>query len=129
MIHGLGLHDRLSAEFEPLAKRCFDWVCRRLQVPAPDRHSRLIHTKHAAYAWRQMVFFLAMWSEGEDANLELWARERLLKVPVGPRERLIELTGGLELRDQLRRHHGKGKVFLGWTVGPCGLPRPKGEGA
>ena len=119
LIHGLGLRDRLAADFEPLAKRCFDWVCRRLQGPAPDRHSRLIHIKHAAYAWRQMVFFLAMCSEEQVEAFERWAQERLLKMPLGQRERLDAALGGLDLHvaHEPRRRGKEGAVFLGWTVG------------
>ena len=119
LIHGLGLRDRLAEDFEPLAKRCFDWVCRRLQVPAPDWHSRLIHIKHAAYAWRQMVFFLAMCSAEQEAAFDQWARQRLLKVPIGLREKLNEALGGLGLHaaHEPARKGEEGRVFLGWTVG------------
>ena len=130
LIHGLGLRDLLVADFEPLAKRCFDWVCRRLRVPAPDWHSRLIHIKHAAYAWRQMVFFLAMCSEGQAVAFDQWARQRLLKVPVGLREKLDEASGGLGLQvaHDPGRKDEEGRVVLGWTVGRHWLARWKEEG-
>jgi hypothetical protein len=113
LIGGLGLRDRLAPEFESLAKRCFDWGCRRLQVRTSDWHTRLIHIKHAAYAWRQMVFFLAMCSEDQAAGFEAWARERLQRVPVGLRERIDEALSGLGPCEPDRT-----RVFLGWTVGP-----------
>ncbi|MEM7802489.1 MAG: hypothetical protein AAF633_25065, partial [Chloroflexota bacterium] len=56
----LDLKERLGDDqLERLARQTFQWVCRRLQVDAPHRHARLIAVKNSAYAWRQMVFFLA----------------------------------------------------------------------
>lgn len=44
-----------------MALRCTTWVYRTLAVAAgAGSHERLMHTKNAAYAWRQLLFFVSM---------------------------------------------------------------------
>lgn len=48
-----------------MAQRCATWVFRTLAVAADagsvwGGHERLMHTKNAAYAWRQLLFFVSM---------------------------------------------------------------------
>lgn len=64
MVGPVGLQAGLATHFASLAGRCLEVCVSELARPLPDGHSahhtRLIRRKHAAYAWRQMVFFLAM---------------------------------------------------------------------
>jgi len=44
-----------------MAQRCATCVYRTLAVAADaDGHERLMHTKNAAYAWRQLIFFMSV---------------------------------------------------------------------
>lgn len=57
---GLALRELLEGREGELARACFAFVCRRMQVFAPDHHARLIALKASAYAWRQMLFFASV---------------------------------------------------------------------
>jgi hypothetical protein len=57
---GLNLTEAVHGQLGELAFRCFQWVCQRLQVKTDNWHARLIAVKNSAYAWRQMVFYLAL---------------------------------------------------------------------
>ncbi|KQV90039.1 hypothetical protein ASD15_25515 [Massilia sp. Root351] len=57
---GLHLSQPLAAHLHDMAMRCFTWMCSRQQVKAEGWHARLIVVKNTAYAWRQMLFFLAL---------------------------------------------------------------------
>lgn len=68
---GVGLTQTLRWQLSEMAMRCFTWICRRQQVKVDDWHGRLIMIKNTAYAWRQMIFFLALLPpKGADAVLE-----------------------------------------------------------
>ena len=65
-----------------------------------------------------MVFFLAMCSEEQAEAFDGGRRQRLLKVPGGLREKLIEALGlGLHVAREPGREGKEGAVFLGWTSG------------
>ena len=61
----LDVHARLQGQLPQMARNCFQWIGRRLNVKTNDRHSRLIAVKNSAYAWRQMVFFLSLMPKSE----------------------------------------------------------------
>ena len=50
-------------QMRDMAKLCFQWACRRQQMKIAEWHARLTLVKNTAYAWRQMVFFLALLPE------------------------------------------------------------------
>ena len=60
LFDALGLMQALQPELDNLARRCFLWICRRLQRKIDTWKARLQTVKNAAYAWRQMLFFLAL---------------------------------------------------------------------
>ena len=45
LLAGLGLRESLAAQLPALARRCFEWICAQLQLPAADRHASLIRIK------------------------------------------------------------------------------------
>lgn len=73
----LQLGSSLRADLPRLSKQCFRWICNRLQVQVNDWHSDVIRIKNAAYAWRQMMFFLSLQSESEISEFMDWARNHL----------------------------------------------------
>lgn len=113
LFDALNMHHTLKGQLEPLARRCFAWVCNRLQVRADTGHARLIHIKNAAYAWRQMVFYLS-WIEGDELHgFMAWAQSQLHAQPPGFRQSFepalerLRSAGGSPAPD--------GPVFLGWS--------------
>ncbi len=117
---GLDLVSELAARAEDLARVCFRWVCKRLQANAKNYHDHLIALKNSAYAWRQMVFFLSLLSEGGQRSFVAWAHEHLEKQPAGFRSRFSPALAGLHTatHDGIsppRTPSESGALFLGWT--------------
>jgi hypothetical protein len=71
----LGLTDTLRGQLIEMAKRCFIWICKRQQIKIRKGHARLIMVKNTAYAWRQMIFFLSLTSDGDSREFLSWAEE------------------------------------------------------
>jgi hypothetical protein len=115
LIGGLGLRSALQPQLRELVARCLDWIVAELslKLPPQQHHARLIRRKNAAYAWRQMVVFLALWPE-LDAALSA-AHQRIAASPDDVRAFLAPyfdgvnncVTGGSLGQGDSRR-------FLGW---------------
>jgi hypothetical protein len=123
LVGGLGLRAGLGERFGDLARRCFVWVCRRLQVKADGRHAQLIALKNTAYAWRQMVFFLSMMTQEEVAAFVGVARGHLAEQRAAFGQRFEPAMRGLELAvagetldEETRARHGV-RQFVGWVKG------------
>lgn len=52
--------DALAPHCGELAYRCLSWLCARYQQNSGTWHSHLIRRKNTAYAWRNMLFWLAL---------------------------------------------------------------------
>lgn len=117
-----GVAEAVRPRLGELARGCFTWICRRLQQPAARWQTRLRVVKNAAYAWRQMVFFLSHLPP-EDARAFLaWAREHLNAQPHEFRQRFHPALGGLaraldgaDAEDAADRTEAR--RFLGWSPG------------
>jgi hypothetical protein len=101
-----------------LARRAFTTVCRLVQS-VEHTHRRLRTVKEAAYAWRQMLFFLSLVPLDEQERFVGWARQEAAARQGASADRLGALVAGLEhvvtggdLDDVA------GRRFLGWSVGP-----------
>src|SRR5262249_41163031 len=57
---GLELTAALRGKLAEMAQPCFRWICQRQQMKIDKWHAKLTMLKNTAYAWRQMVFFLAL---------------------------------------------------------------------
>lgn len=55
-----GMRERLVSRAMELVRDCYGWVLRHLQLRSGDWRVELHRVKNAAYAWRQMVFFLSL---------------------------------------------------------------------
>jgi hypothetical protein len=106
-----------------LATRTFAWVRRRSSRGKVAGRLPLATVKNLAYAWRQMIFYLAMLSPG-DAALTIRGFRALLD-GVGPARRtpLLPALAGLEAiaageRFDSAGHHAAsgGRRLLGWTT-------------
>ena len=118
---GFDLLDRLSGELRQMAERCFEWVCRRQQMKMVTRHAHLIAIKNTAYAWRQMVFYLALLPGREVAAFLQWAQSHLEGQPAdfqerfGPAWRGLVRAGEGELLEQEPDPVAEARCFLGWS--------------
>jgi hypothetical protein len=119
---GLDLTDALRGQLDEMAKRCFAWVCKRQQVREDKWHARLKMLKNTAYAWRQMVFFLALlpsrdvdgflrWAEGQ-----LNAQEEDFRKRFEPALRGLVLVADGESLDQHPASRSDARRFLGWST-------------
>ena len=112
------LHDTL---FE-LAQRCFVWICQRQQVNTDQWHARLIMVKKTAYAWRQMVFYLAMLPHNRVPEFLVWANEYLSTQNTAFQMRFTPALQGLRVAaegqslDNEEILQGGARRFLGWTT-------------
>ena len=118
----LGLKVLLSPRLGSMIQTCFEWICKRHQMHTDFYHARLTMLKNTAYAWRQMVFYLAMLDEYECKKTLESVEAYLATQPVAFREKFLPLMSGLrkaaagEVLPQLGPAADGARVFLGWTT-------------
>ncbi len=111
----------LAPELGALAERTWRWIVRELRIPTRTRHEALIRRKNAAYAWRQLVFYLAL--SDRAAAFGPWARAQVATVDGGLAARLAPYLRGLELAaagvasDDPAFAAAGARVFTGWATG------------
>lgn len=120
----LGLHDDMTAHADGLAGRCFDWIVATAGRNDGDWRLRLHRVKNAAYAWRQMVFFLSWMAPTAQAAFLGWAEERVGQVAPEVRGRFEPAMRGLRLAMQGETtpvapdgRLSTDACLLGWTTG------------
>lgn len=127
LISGLDLLPELRGQFITLARRCFEWICKRQQQNSPNWHAMLISLKNTAYAWRQMIFFLSLASASDVSEFLAWTNEYISRQRPEFQERFRPAIQGLcraaagkspELDNTARR-------LLGWTKDRHWLLGPK----
>lgn len=118
----LDLTETLRGQLGDMARRTFQWICRRQQMKVGKWHARLIMIKNTAYAWRQMVFYLALLTPREVREFLGWATEHLGAQPQPFRDRFRPALQGLLLaadgyspRDPIAANFGA-RIFLGWST-------------
>jgi hypothetical protein len=120
----LGMLDTLRPQLEDLARRCFAWICRRQQQKIDAWQPRLRTIKNSAYAWRQMVFFLALLPTETIDTFLGWAYEHLGQQREAFQARfrpalygLALVAAGSSLDTQAQhRHTTDARRFLGWAT-------------
>lgn len=118
----LGLNEReRGLPWFDMAMRTFKWVVRRQQRRTNgDWHAFLIMCKQTAYAWRQMLFFLAMAGEDTDRFASA-AQDIIAKQGYEFIEWFYPLFEGVELAlkgtapPKMPEGRGKPFMFLGWS--------------
>jgi hypothetical protein len=122
LFDALGLVQTLRPELCNLARRCFLWICRRLQQNIGARKAQLQTVKNAAYAWRQILFFLALSPRDHVEEFSLWAMDQLSKQSPNFQTRfkpalegLALVIRGLALPPGQDEYNGA-RRFLGWTT-------------
>jgi hypothetical protein len=120
LFDALPLRDALAPHLRPIAETCVRWAMRRLQLRASNWHQRLIQLKNAAYAWRQMVFYLSFCADAP-AFLH-WARMHFGRTESSFAQRFEPAMRGLELAvaglasNQAAFALSGGRVFTGWST-------------
>jgi hypothetical protein len=115
----LGLTETLRPRLRELAGRCFERICRRLQRKTEPRKARLRMVKNAAYAWRQMIFYLSLLPDEVVEEFLTWASSYLGKQRPEFRDRFQPALEGLALAARghsPEREAGASRRFLGWTT-------------
>jgi len=114
---GLDLRTALHGDLRHLGERAFRSVCKSFEPRKEDRGVvALRKRKDAAYALRQMLFFLSFVSEDELFAFSVWAEETVAAQPPEAAEKLLPYWRGLSRvlagvsleRDEER--------FLGWVT-------------
>jgi hypothetical protein len=117
----LQLADALQERLDDLARNAFRWVCQRQQVKVERWHARLIQIKNTAYAWRQMIFFLALQPPSSVADFLGWAEDHFNEQPEAFRNRFRPALTGLVLAakgyslDSEESKQAGARRFLGWS--------------
>lgn len=118
---GLDEDDQLSAT--QLAEKCFEWVVHRLQIKTDDWHAQLVAIKNSAYAWRQMIVYLALTKAKNVGVFWEWAKARFEAQPAAFQESFSRVMLGLETATRgetppmIPSNDQMGVQFLGWTSG------------
>lgn len=113
----LRLTDTLRNQLGDLAKQCFKWICQRQQMKTDKWHAKLIMVKNTAYAWRQMIFYLALLPPDELTVFLQWAQAHLEEQSVEFQNRFRQALKGLVVAAAGRQLGDEPDVrrFLGWT--------------
>ncbi|MEO0556979.1 MAG: hypothetical protein AAF170_02220 [Bacteroidota bacterium] len=115
LFDALGLADRL--DLNALAKQTYTFVADAIESLRGPRWGQLRAVKNAAYAWRQLVYFLSMASETQRDLFFEWARSDIknrsadFEARVDPILEDLEVVAGDELRPR------PGEPFYGWVLG------------
>jgi hypothetical protein len=115
LFDSLDLVNTLQGQFENLAQHCFIWICRRQQIETDNWHTRLITLKNTAYAWRQMIFFLALLPSIQVQIFLSWADEHLNEQGMAFQTRFRPALRGLALAAEGRPPDEQARRFLGWS--------------
>jgi hypothetical protein len=115
LFDALAIRPRISPR--DLAQDAFGWIVRRLRSARGVDH-RVI--KNAAFAWRQLVFFLSF--ADDVGGFVPWAREQLVRTVPAFQTRFKPVLRGLDLAIRGVRSDAPeftergGRVLLGWTT-------------
>jgi hypothetical protein len=118
LVDGLSLRSSLRPIIPKLVEQCLASAIAELQRPLPvtkPNHTRLIRRKNAAYAWRQMVFFIALAEPATRESVLLAARQAIAAAEDGVRMLLQPYIEGV-VASAAGKALGPGdeRRFLGW---------------
>jgi hypothetical protein len=112
----LHLRDVLANQLGEMARHCFEWICRRQQMKASNWHAQLIMLKNTAYAWRQMIFFLALSPTGYPVHFLNWAEDQFQRQTEEFKARFRPALAGLEVAvTGAKPDNLSTRSFLGWS--------------
>lgn len=126
LVEALLLEEALKPQLQNLALKCFMWICRRLEMKHDSWRSDLHSIKNSAYAFRQMLFYLALLEklgEVDTVKSTLKLLHEQFEARGGEFKARFEpaLVGLLEVADGSSFGDGSlpsgGRRLLGWTTG------------
>jgi hypothetical protein len=112
----LGLEATLGKDYAKLSELCFAWICNQFSARHLDWHTGLKRFKNCAYAWRQMLFYLSLQSQGKQHEFIAFARAHLKQYKNTLPIRLEPFMDGLSLAIEGSVPSPKQR-FLGWVDG------------
>jgi hypothetical protein len=121
LYNDLHLNTVLLEQSAELATRCFVWLCQQLQLKFTHLHARLIQLKNSAYAWRQMLFFLALLPKEQLKSTFDALEAHYYQQPLKFIKRFQPAMTGLKFTidgmnlDSQEAVQANAKRFLGWT--------------
>jgi hypothetical protein len=126
LFDSLGLVETLGPMLDELARRCFIWICAQQQQRRDSWHAKLRMLKNSAYAWRQMIFFLALLPDEQVQSFLSWADQHLGLQPAAFQARfrpalegLNQVAAGAALDPVAQSGDAPAtRRFLGWTTEP-----------
>ncbi|MEM1127418.1 MAG: hypothetical protein AAGI71_12255 [Bacteroidota bacterium] len=115
LFEALELNTVLEDRLLDLAQRCFVWVCHQVDGLRGPRWGQLRAVKNAAYAWRQMIFFLSLSPDAVSTFLP-WAEAHLAERSAACQAGLAPILDGMRQRgNALARHVAR---RWGWSPAP-----------
>lgn len=126
LFEALGLDAQLRARLPELAERCFRWVCRWQRARPRAWRAALQRVKNSAYAFRQMIYFLARAEPAALPGFLAWAERHVAAQPPAFRRRFgpvlrglawVASGGSFDSSGLLRGSAAQGRRLLGWTRG------------
>ncbi len=123
LVDALGLRKTIEHLAPSLVEESFQWILRRHSQPVGHFRAKLQMVKNTAYAWRQAIFFLSFLPHKRQGDLidqlELLSLEAKTRNAAGIEKAIAGLRGVYEgARFDSKGYLGKGRRFLGWSVGP-----------
>ncbi|MGQ0508631.1 MAG: hypothetical protein ACT4TC_25305 [Myxococcaceae bacterium] len=109
-------------DWERLSRACCDYAVRTQRMWIAHFQGRLRAIRNAAYAWRQMLFFLSFVSVESQRDFVAWAKQRLERQPPDLAHRFRPALQGLEAAVHGQRPE---QQFLGWSLKRHWLLPPK----
>ncbi len=136
LFDALALTGSMRPKLPDLAQRCFQWICRGQQLKVSDRSAQLHMIKNAAYAWRQMIFYLSLSDPSDVTSFLDWSADYLAEQRAGFRQRFAPAMAGLRAAvdgdpfalDGTHAASG-GRRFLGWSIAQHWLLPPRDRAA
>lgn len=117
LVDALELRAPLAPQLGELTRRCFTWLCTELQHEPASWRARLHAIKNAAYAFRQMVFFLSLEPQAAVEEFVTWAIAHLAEQQPAFAKRFQPALNGL-LRAACNEYPESppdSRRFVGWS--------------
>lgn len=103
-----------AMDFGALARRTFEWLIKRGQVPVRAHIERLRTAKNIAYAWRQVIAYLSLAPAGTTDSFLAYAQTHLAEQRPPFQTKFAPILAGL---DSANRGETPAVRLLGWTTG------------
>ncbi|MDT7858425.1 hypothetical protein RQM47_17375 [Rubrivirga sp. S365] len=115
LFDAVDLAGTLGPRLPDLARQTFTWVADTIEGLKGPRWGQLRAVKNAAYAWRQLVFFLSVVPADARSEFLEWAADELHNRPSPLAERLAPIVADLRAVADDALAPRPGAPFYGWN--------------